>query len=109
MNLSPSAATLYMGPSVRGMRALPPDAEVGEVVAQLRRALHPIECHELGPEASTQRFGQFADLDGDWRVIFLDPDGLLARHPEHEDLHALLGAVEQRGPAVDATLAAPRG
>ncbi|MFC5148976.1 hypothetical protein [Streptomyces aureoversilis] len=88
---------------------MPPDAEVGEVVDQLRRALHTIECRELGPEASTQRFGQFADLGGDRRVIFLDPDGLLARHPEHGELHALLGAVQRRGPAVDVTLAATRG
>ncbi|MFI1258959.1 hypothetical protein ACH4U6_35010 [Streptomyces netropsis] len=109
MNFSSSAAALHMGPFVRGKRALPPDADVGDVVAQLRRALHTIECRELGPEASTQRFGQFADLAGDRRVIFLASDELLARHPDHAELHALLGAVQQRGPAVDVTLATPCG
>lgn len=27
----------------------------------LRRALHTVECRELGPEAAQQQFGPFAD------------------------------------------------
>ncbi|MEU5421446.1 hypothetical protein [Streptomyces sp. NPDC020667] len=108
VDYSPSPAALLTGPSARGKRRLPPDADVGDVVAQLKRALHTIACRELGPAVAQQRFGSFADLHADRYVLFLDPDGLLARHPGHEELRRLLQAVQRRGPAVGVTLSTPR-
>lgn len=72
----------------------------------LRRALHTVECRELGPEAAQQQFGPFADtVEG--VTVFLDEDDVRARHPGHEELHQLARAVRERGPAVDVALVAP--
>ncbi|MEU0110630.1 hypothetical protein ABZ313_35440 [Streptomyces sp. NPDC006251] len=93
----------------QGKRTLPADADVGEFVAQLQRALHTIECRELGPAASAERFGPFADTGEGLVVLAIDADQLLARHVGQEELLDLVRAVRERGPAVDVTLVSPRG
>ncbi|ATM24551.1 hypothetical protein SMD44_p10052 (plasmid) [Streptomyces alboflavus] len=85
----------------------PPCADVGAFLDRLKRALHTIECRELGPEAAEQRFGRFADVSEGHVFLSLDSDRLLARHPEHEELRELVRAVRERGPAVNVTLTSP--
>uniref|UniRef100_UPI002F918081 hypothetical protein n=1 Tax=Streptomyces cellulosae TaxID=1968 RepID=UPI002F918081 len=87
---------------------LPYDADADEFVTQLQHALHTIECRELGPAASAERFGPFVDTGKGFVILGIDADQLLARHDGHEELHDLLRAVRQRGPAVDVTLVPPR-
>lgn len=106
---SSTAAAFVVSPgSGRGWKSLPPDAEVGAFIHQLNRALHTIECRELGPVAARQRYGQFADVQGGRVFLAINADQLSAQHPGHEELHDLLRTVRERGPAVDVTLTSPR-
>lgn len=67
--------------------------------------LHTIECRELGTDAAKQRFGPFADTYPGHVFLRVHPDHLRARYPDHAELHGLLEAVRDRGPAVAVTLA----
>lgn len=98
---------ILIGPVTLGKGNLPPDSDVWLFVKQLKRALHTIECRELGSAAAGVRFGPFADTHEGHRVLRIDADRLLARHPAHEELHELLRAVRERGPAVNVTLSSP--
>lgn len=106
----PDPAT-FIGPIGRGKAPLPADADAHQCAAVLRRALHTVECRELGPEAAGQKFGLFADTadTADGRVsVLVDEDQLRARHPGHAELHHLARAVRERGPAVDVVLVPPK-
>ncbi|MGA5442277.1 hypothetical protein ACPCKW_22545 [Streptomyces griseoincarnatus] len=108
MGNSSSETAPLVGSMACGKRTLPYDADADEFVAQLQRALHTIECRELGPAASTERFGPFTDTAKGHVVLAIDADQLRARHADHVELHDLLRAVRERGPAVDVTLVSPR-
>jgi hypothetical protein len=96
---------MFIGPLGRGKTPLPADADAGRLAAVLRRALHTVECRELGPAAAEQRFGPFADTTEGRMTVFMDEDQLRAEHRGHEELHQLARAVRDRGPAVDVVLA----
>ncbi|WP_208105432.1 hypothetical protein [Streptomyces sp. GC420] len=105
----PDPAT-FIGSIGRGKAPLPADADADadQCAAVLRRALHTVECRELGPEAAGQKFGPFADT-ADGRVsVLVDEHQLRARHPGHAELHHLARAVRERGPAVDVVLVPPK-
>ncbi|MFF9143154.1 hypothetical protein ACF09G_37130 [Streptomyces albogriseolus] len=108
MRHTPSGTAPFIAAMGRGKASLPPDADAGVVVGLLKRALHTIECRELGPHAATQRFGQFADTEPGHVFVPVDPERLLAQHPDHAELHGLLQAVRDRGPAVAVTVATAR-
>lgn len=103
-----STAAPSFGTFGRGWSQLPPDADASAFVDRLKRALHTIECRELGPEAARQRFGPYADVQEGHVFLHLDPDRLLARNPEHHALHDLIRAIRERGPAVNVTLTSAR-
>ncbi|WP_331726417.1 hypothetical protein [Streptomyces sp. NBC_00470] len=104
MDEATSTAPPVVGRVGRGWLQLPADAGAGAFANQLKRALHTIECRELGPEAARQRFGQFADVQEGHVFLSLVPERLLARHPEHAELRDLIRAIGERGPAVNVTL-----
>ncbi|WP_329156096.1 hypothetical protein OIU91_42155 (plasmid) [Streptomyces sp. NBC_01456] len=99
---------ILIGPVTLGKANLPPDSDVRLFVNQLKRALHTIECRELGSAATEVRFGPFADTYEGHRVLWIEADRLLAQYPAHEELHELLRAVRERGPAVNVTLSYPQ-
>lgn len=105
MRHTPDGTATFVGTMGRGKPPLPPDADADDVIARLRHALHTIECRELGADAAQQRFGQFADTHPGHVFVGVDPDRLLAQYPEHTELHGLLVAIRDRGPAVAVTLA----
>ncbi|MFE4516807.1 hypothetical protein ACFRMQ_21735 [Kitasatospora sp. NPDC056783] len=107
MSHIPVSGRVLLGRPTSGKQPLPADAPVGEFVAQLRRAVHTIECREAGPEAARQRFGLFADRTQGRQVLFADPDRLLAEHPGEEELRDMVQAVRERGPAVGVVLIPP--
>ncbi|WP_030841347.1 hypothetical protein [Streptomyces sp. NRRL S-475] len=98
----------FIGPIGRGKAPLPRDADADQYAAVLRRALHTVECRELGPEAAGQKFGPFADTADGRVTVLVDEDQIRARHPGHDELHHLAHAVRERGPAVDVVMVAPR-
>ncbi|WP_327740450.1 hypothetical protein OG749_46035 (plasmid) [Streptomyces nojiriensis] len=100
-------APVFMGRIGHGKALLPADTNAGQLASALRRALHTVECRELGPEAAQQRFGLFADTVEGRVTVFMDEDELQARHPGHE-VHELARAVRERGPAVDVELVSPK-
>ncbi|WDN55893.1 hypothetical protein [Streptomyces clavuligerus] len=92
------------GVVARGKPPLRAGTHADHAADMLRRALHTVECRELGPDRAEQLFGLLADK-ADGRVsVAVDAGGLLARHPGHEELHRLVRAVGERGPAVDVFL-----
>ncbi|MFD9053365.1 hypothetical protein [Streptomyces zaomyceticus] len=99
--------TAFMGPIGRGKASLPHDADVDRLAAVLKRALHTIECRELGPKAAVQKFGPLADTAGGCVTVLVAQEQILARHPSHE-LHHLARAVRERGPAVDVFMVPPK-
>ncbi|MEE1820967.1 hypothetical protein PUR61_01940 [Streptomyces sp. BE20] len=101
-----AAGPALIGRATSGKRVLPAGASRSEFVAQLRRALHTIECREVGPEGAERRFGRLADRGEGRQVLFIDADRLLAEHPDDELLD-LVRAVRQRGPATDVVLVPP--
>lgn len=99
--------TPFVGLAVRGKALLPADADGDQLAAVLRRALHTIECRELGPAAAKQEFGPFADTQEGRVLVSVDEDQLRARRPGHDELHQLVRAVRERVPAVDVALVSP--
>ncbi|WP_435057800.1 hypothetical protein [Streptomyces sp. bgisy060] len=106
MNDQLSDSTALVSPIGRGKASLPVDAD--QCATVLRRALHTVECRELGPEAARQRFGQLADITDGRVTVLVDEDQLPARHPNHSELHDLARAVRERGPAVGVVLVPPQ-
>ncbi|KOU73725.1 hypothetical protein ADK61_22305 [Streptomyces sp. XY66] len=99
--------TAFIGPIGRGKASLPGDADADQYAAVLRRALHTVECRELGPEAACQKFGPFAD-NADGRVtVLVGEDQIQDRDPGHDELSHLTRAVRERGPAVDVFMVPP--
>ncbi|GGS29020.1 hypothetical protein GCM10010269_79730 [Streptomyces humidus] len=96
---------MFIGPMGHGKTRLPADADAGQLAAVLRRALHPVECRELGPAAAEQTFGPFADTTEGRMTVFMDEDQLRADHRVHDELQQLTRAVRERGPAVDVVMA----
>ncbi|OLO25895.1 hypothetical protein PZ61_0236415 [Streptomyces sp. MNU77] len=103
----PDSAT-FLGPTGRGKPPLPVDADAGQIAAVLRRALHTVECRELGSEAAQQQFGPFADTADSRVTVLIDEDEFRVRHPGHGELHQLARAVRKRGPAVNVVLVPPK-
>ncbi|WP_331752159.1 hypothetical protein [Streptomyces sp. NBC_00829] len=101
-------ATPFIGPIGRGKALLPAGADADQLAAVLRRALHTVECRELGPAAAKQQFGLFADTMEGRVIVSMDESELLARYPGHEELQRLTRAVRERGPAVDVVFVAPQ-
>ncbi|MER6195981.1 hypothetical protein ABT234_01190 [Streptomyces sp. NPDC001586] len=93
-------APVLMGRIGHGKALLPADTNAGWLASTLRRALHTVECRELGAEAAQQRFGLFADTVEGRVTVFMNEDELQARHPGLE-VHELARAVRERGPAVE--------
>ncbi|MGW6569971.1 hypothetical protein [Streptomyces sp. NPDC054975] len=104
---SSGAVPSAVGSAGRGWTQVPPNADASVFVDRLTRALHTIECRELGPEAATQRFGPFADTQEGGVFLPIDAERLLTQHPGRDDLRELLQAVRDRGPAVGVTLTPP--
>ncbi|MCL3999209.1 hypothetical protein, partial [Streptomyces lavenduligriseus] len=102
------APEAFIGPSRRGKASLPADADAEQCAAVLRRALHTVECRELGPEAAGKQFGPFADTAVGQVTVLMDEDLLRARHPGEVELHRLARAVRERGPAVNVVLVPPK-
>ena len=100
--------TAFIGPIGRGKAPLPGDADADQYAAVLRRALHTVECRELGPEAAGQKFGPFADTADGRVTVLVNEDQIRDRHPGHAELHHLARAVRERGPAVDVVMAPPK-
>ncbi|MFE2271415.1 hypothetical protein ACFXB4_19480 [Streptomyces lavendulae] len=98
---------VFIGRIGRGKALLPADADADQLASALRRALHTVECREVGPDAAQQRFGVFADTVEGRVTVFMDEAELRARHPGHE-VHELAGAIRERGPAVDVVLVSPK-
>jgi hypothetical protein len=98
----------YTGTAARGKALLPADADADQCAVVLRRALHTVECRELGPEAAVQKFGPFMDTADGRVTVLMDEQQLRARHPDHGELHQLARAVRERGPAVDVVLVPPQ-
>lgn len=94
---------MFICPLGRGKTPLPADADAGRLAAVLRRALHTVECRELGPAAAEQT--SFADTTEGRMTVFMEEDQLRADHRGHEELHQLARAVRDREPAVDVVLA----
>ncbi|MCX4792278.1 hypothetical protein OG369_41490 [Streptomyces sp. NBC_01221] len=103
----PDSAT-FLGPTGRGKPPLPVDTDADQLTTVLRRALHTVECRELGSEAAQQQFGPFADTADSRVTVLIDEDQLRARHPGHSELHQLARAVRERGPAVNVVLVPPK-
>ncbi|MDX3207722.1 hypothetical protein ABZZ79_22755 [Streptomyces sp. NPDC006458] len=99
--------TTFIGPIGRGKAPLPGDADADQYTAVLRRALHTVECRELGPEAAGQKFGPFADTADGRVTVLVDEDQIRHRHPGHDELNHLTRAVRERGPAVDVIMVPP--
>ncbi|MEU0022091.1 hypothetical protein AB0C59_06905 [Streptomyces sp. NPDC048664] len=108
MSDQPPALEAFVGPIRRGKAPLPAGADADQCAALLRRALHTVECRELGPEAARKQFGPFADTADGRVTVFMDEELLRARHPGQVELHRLARAVRERGPAVDVVLVAPK-
>ncbi|MFE9137990.1 hypothetical protein [Streptomyces sp. NPDC007355] len=100
--------TAFMGPIGRGKAALPHDADVDRLPAVLKRALHTIECRELGPKAAVQKFGPLADTAGGRVTVLVAQEQIRARHPSNDELHHLARTVRERGPAVDVFMVLPK-
>ncbi|MFE0775427.1 hypothetical protein [Streptomyces sp. NPDC058861] len=98
--------TALIGPIGRGKAPLSHDAD--QLVAVLKRALHTIECRELGSKTAHQKFGPLADTAGGRVTVLVDQDQIRDRHPGHNELHHLARAVRERGPAVDVLMASPK-
>ncbi|WP_060880719.1 hypothetical protein [Streptomyces scabiei] len=96
---------MFIGRMGRGRTPLSADADAGQLAAVLRRALHAVECRELGPAAAEQTFGPFADTTEGRMTVFMDEDQLRADHRDPEEVQQLARAVRDRGPAVDVVLA----
>jgi hypothetical protein len=99
-----SPAVPFVATMGRGWAQLPADGDASAFGDRLRRALHTIECRELGPQAARQRFGPFVDLTEGHLYVSVDPDRLLALYPKHGELHDLVQAIRERGPAVNVSL-----
>ncbi|MFF7449817.1 MULTISPECIES: hypothetical protein [unclassified Streptomyces] len=100
--------TAFIGPIGRGKAPPPGDADSDQYAAVLRRALHTVECRELGPEAAGQKFGPFADTSDGRVTVLVDEHRIRDRHPGHDELHHLAHAVRERGPAVDVVMVSPK-
>ncbi|WEH37803.1 hypothetical protein PZB75_30845 (plasmid) [Streptomyces sp. AM 4-1-1] len=103
-----SDSATFLGPTRTGKPPLPVDADAGQIATVLRRALHTVECRELGSEAAQQQFGPFADTADSRVTVLIDEDELRVRHPGHSELHQLARAVRERGPAVNVVLVPPK-
>ncbi|MFK0119231.1 hypothetical protein [Streptomyces sp. NPDC090994] len=103
----PDPAT-FLGPTGTGKPPLPVDADAGQIATVLRRALHTVQCRELGSEAAQQQFGPFADTADSRVTVLIDEDELRIRHPGHSEVHQLARAVRERGPAVNVVLVQPK-
>lgn len=97
----------FIGPIGRGKALLPADADADQCAVVLRRALHTVECRELGPEAAREKFGPFADTAVGMVRVLMDENQIRARHLENADLPRLARTVQERGLAVDVVLAPP--
>ncbi|MGW3308356.1 hypothetical protein ACWDG9_17420 [Streptomyces sp. NPDC001073] len=93
----PDAKRAFLGRAAMGKQALPADASLSAVVAQLRRAQREIERRNGTPDATAE--GQF--------VVILDEVALLARGPGNTELRELLRTVLVQGRAVDAAVRTP--
>ncbi len=100
--------TAFAGAIGRGKAPLSDDADADQYTAVLRRALHTVECRELGPEAAGQKFGPFADTSDDRVTVLVDEHQIRDRYPGHDELHHLAHAVRERGPAVDVVMVLPK-
>ncbi|MFJ9967138.1 hypothetical protein [Streptomyces avermitilis] len=100
--------TTFIGLIGRGKAPLPGDADADQYAAVLRRALHTVECRELGPEAAGQKFGPFADTADGRVTVLVEEDQIRHRHPGHDELNHLTRAVRERGPAVDVIMVPPK-
>lgn len=100
--------TAFIGTIGRGKAPLPTTADADQCAAVLRRALHTVECRELGPEAAGQKFGPFADIADGRVTVLVDENQIRDGHPGHDELHHLAHAVRERGPAVDVVMVPPR-
>ncbi|WP_031064322.1 hypothetical protein [Streptomyces sp. NRRL F-5527] len=100
--------TAFVGAIGRGKAPLSGDADADQYMAVLRRALHTVECRELGPEAAGQKFGPFADTSDDRVTVLVDEHQIRDRYPGHDELHHLAHAVRERGPAVDVVMVLPK-
>ena len=100
--------TAFVGAIGRGKAPLSGEADADQYTAVLRRALHTVECRELGPEAAGQKFGPFADTSDDRVTVLVDEHQIRDRYPGHDELHHLAHAVRERGPAVDVVMMLPK-
>ncbi|GLX22438.1 hypothetical protein [Streptomyces lavendulae] len=96
--------TALIGPLGQGRALVPGDAGAHQLAAVLKRALHTVECRELGPEAASQKFGRFADTTVGPVTVLVDEEQIRHRHASHDELHHLMRAVRERGPAVGVLL-----
>ncbi|MFD8413963.1 hypothetical protein ACFV2Q_19760 [Streptomyces sp. NPDC059650] len=96
--------TALIGPLGQGKAPLAGDAGADQMAAVLKRALHTVECRELGPEAGSQKFGPFADTTVGRVTVLVDEEQIRHRHASHDELHHLMRAVRERGPAVGVLL-----
>lgn len=99
--------TPFIGHTARGKAVLRPGADADQLAAVLRRALHTIECRELGPAAAEQQFGPLADTQEGRVIVSVDEAHIRARHPGNHELQQLVRTVRERGPAVDVALVPP--
>ncbi|MEU7072999.1 hypothetical protein AB0B30_28095 [Streptomyces narbonensis] len=96
--------TALIGPLGQGKAPLPGDAGADQMAAMLKRALHTVECRELGPETASQKFGPFADTTVGRVTVLVDEEQIRHHHAGHDELHHLMRAVRERGPAVGVLL-----
>lgn len=99
--------TPFTGHTARGKAVLRPGADADQLAAVLRRALHTIECRELGPVAAGQQFGPFADTQEGRVIVSVDEAHVRTCHPGNHELQQLVRGVRERGPAVDVALVPP--
>lgn len=99
-------STTFVGPIGRGKAPLPADAD--QCARVLMRALHTVECRELGPRAAGQKFGPFADTADGRVTVPVGEEQIRHHHPGYDELRHLARAVSERGPAVDVIMAPPK-
>ncbi|MFD8727792.1 hypothetical protein [Streptomyces sp. NPDC059611] len=100
--------TVCSGRAARGKPPLPVEADAEQLVSVLRRAMHTVECRELGSEAAQQRFGLLADTTHSRVTVYVDDEQLRSRFPGRSEAHQLARAVRERGPAADVVLVSLR-
>ncbi|MFI5867717.1 hypothetical protein [Streptomyces sp. NPDC051546] len=92
----PADTSAFIGRMTHG-KTIGPEAPVGVVAHLLARAVGEIERRETTPETEPET-----------RIVYvLDEAALYLRHPDRDDLRALIATVNRRGPVVDVHICPP--